>query len=435
MTGCNARVRAAMLGLALCLAVAWSRASALDLRGHGGPVRAIALSDDGRDAVTASFDSTVIVWSLAQGQARRVLRFHQGAVNTVVMLAAGRFATAGEDGRIALWDRTGTQPGRVLSGHSAPVVSLAASGDGTRLVSASWDGTARLWSLESGTALILADHRANVNGAAFLASGQVVTAAYDGQLRLFSASGALLRQWALGVPASGLLVTRDDEIVLAMADGSVRFADVARGVHASISVSEAPIVALAASRDGALLAAAGFRGALALIDRAGRRLERRMDGPAFPLWSLAFSPDGREVLTGGADRLVRRWSVATGEPVQPLTGGEGSDVPARLKDHPGAVVFRACSACHTLTPADGNRARPSLHGLFGRRIASLAGYDYSPELRTLDIVWTRETLGKLFELGPAAYTPGSKMPEQRVIRAEDREALADFLAEAQAMLR
>jgi cytochrome c len=93
-------------------------------------------------------------------------------------------------------------------------------------------------------------------------------------------------------------------------------------------------------------------------------------------------------------------------------------------------VFRGCVACHTLSPDQGNRAGPSLHGIFGRRIASLPGYNYSEALKHLDIVWTPETLAKLFEIGPARYTPGTKMPEQRIGFPEDRDALVNFLERA-----
>jgi cytochrome c len=71
-----------------------------------------------------------------------------------------------------------------------------------------------------------------------------------------------------------------------------------------------------------------------------------------------------------------------------------------------------------------------LHGIIGRRIASLPGYNYSEALKHLDIVWTPETLAKLFEIGPARYTPGTKMPEQRIGSPEDREALIQFLERA-----
>src|SRR5438034_684940 len=57
------------------------------LRGHGGPVRALAISPDGQTAVTGSFDSTAIRWSLARNAAEQVLRFHADAVNAVVLPA------------------------------------------------------------------------------------------------------------------------------------------------------------------------------------------------------------------------------------------------------------------------------------------------------------------------------------------------------------
>jgi cytochrome c len=93
-------------------------------------------------------------------------------------------------------------------------------------------------------------------------------------------------------------------------------------------------------------------------------------------------------------------------------------------------VFRACVACHTLGPGGGNRAGPSLAGLFGRKIATLPDYRYSAALQQLDIVWTPETVARLFEVGPEAYTPGTTMPEQRIGSADDRSALVEFLAKA-----
>jgi cytochrome c len=48
----------------------------------------------------------------------------------------------------------------------------------------------------------------------------------------------------------------------------------------------------------------------------------------------------------------------------------------------------------------------------------------------MSIVWTPETVSKLFEVGPAAYTPGTKMPEQTIPNPEDREALVRFLEKA-----
>src|SRR5882672_11889799 len=73
------------------------------LRGHGGPVRALAVSPDGERAVSGSFDTSAILWSLKRNAAEQVLRGHDSAVNAVAMLSDGRIVTGGEDGKIAVW--------------------------------------------------------------------------------------------------------------------------------------------------------------------------------------------------------------------------------------------------------------------------------------------------------------------------------------------
>lgn len=415
--------RTAWIVLAMAVSAA---APAADLRGHGGPVRAILLAGD--TAITAGFDTTIIRWDLTRGSARQVLRFHEGAVNALAILPEGGLASAGEDRRIALWAREGDAPLRILDGHAGPVAALALSPDGKALASASWDGTARLWDLASGQARIIEGHRGPVNAALFLPDGGLVTGGYDGTLRLHPREGAATVV-ELGLPVNTMVIA-GDEIVVAGADGVLRFVDFSGRLRGELEVAEVPVVALAVDRDGNRLGAAGFRGALALIDRKSRSIARKLAGPAFPLWSLAFSPDGAEILTGGADRLVRRWSVATGEPANPVVTEATEARVAAFAGHPGAEVFKACIACHTLSEHDGNRAGPSLHGVMGRRIASASGYAFSPALKGMSIIWSRETVARLFEIGPAAYTPGTKMPEQTITSAAEREALVDFLEKA-----
>ena len=94
--------------------------------------------------------------------------------------------------------------------------------------------------------------------------------------------------------------------------------------------------------------------------------------------------------------------------------------------------FATCLLYTSDAADEGNRAGPTLAGIFGRKIANLPGYNFSDALKKLDIVWTPETVAKLFEVGPMAYTPGTKMPEQRIGSAEDRAALVQFLEKATA---
>jgi cytochrome c len=197
-----------------------------------------------------------------------------------------------------------------------------------------------------------------------------------------------------------------------------------------MQASPTPVISLSVSRDGALVAAAGIRGSVAVIERKERKLARTLVGPGLPVWSVAFLPDSRTILTGGTDRTIRRWDAITGDHIGAIAIDERQDPLAAYAGDPGAEIYRACVACHTLSPDEGNRAGPTLAGIFGRRIATLPGYNFSDALKKLDIVWTPETVAKLFEVGPAEYTPGTKMPEQRIGSAEDRKALTDFLAKA-----
>jgi cytochrome c len=402
------------------------------LRGHGGPVRALAISPDGMSAISGSFDTSAIRWSLQRNAAEQVLRFHDGAVNAVALFADGRIATSGEDARIAIWKPGEPKPQVVLEGHTAPVVALAVSPDGATLASASWDRTARLWPLAGGAARTIEGHQQNVNAVAFTPDGRsLVTAGYDATLRIWPLAGTGSPViTTLPTPLNAAAVAPDGEIVTAGADGTVYFLSPAGELRAEAKAGEAPVIALAVSGDGALVAAAGIRGSVAVIERAGRTLARTLVGPGLPVWSVGFLPDNRTLLTGGTDRMLRRWDAATGDPIGSVVTGGTEDALAAYAGDPGAEVFRACVACHTLKPDQGNRAGPTLAGIFGRRIATLPGYNFSPALKNLDIVWTPETVAKLFEVGPATYTPGTKMPEQRIGAAEDRDALVRFLEKA-----
>src|SRR5215203_1748713 len=320
------------------------------LRGHGGPVRAVAVSPDGRLALSGSFDQSAILWSLDQGTALAVLRFHDGAVNAVAALADGRFASGGEDGRIALWKAGETAPIRVIEAHKGPIVALAVSPDGSAIASASWDGTARVSPLVGdGPARVLNGHQGNVNGVAFAPGGRLVTAGYDATLRIFPPDEGAPAVVTLPTPLNAVAVAPDGEIVAGGADGGLRILTADGKPRAEVEIGPTPIIALALSPDGGRIAAATIGGAVAIVERASATTAFTLVGPGLPVWSLGFLP-------GGSDRVVRRWDMKRGEPIGPVAMARPDDFLAGFKGDRGAELFQACAACHTLTPDGGNRA-------------------------------------------------------------------------------
>jgi cytochrome c len=394
-------------------------------------VRALAVSPDGTQALSGSFDTSVIRWSLTRNAAEQVLRFHDGAVNAVAYLKDGRIATAGADAHIAIWTPSHQQPDKILDGHIGPIASLAVSPDGMTLASASWDHTVRLWPLNGGEQSVHEGNTQNVNSVAFSPDGEnVISAGYDTTVRIWPLKGGSETVRNLPTPLNAVAVAPDGEIIAAGANGKVYFLSPTGNVLGEVEAAPTPVIAIAISPDGNLVAAAGIRGSVAVIERKTRTLAHTLVGPGLPVWSIAFFPDSRTLLTGGTDRIIRRWDASSGEPVGTIVVGAPEDPLAAFAGDHGADVFRACVACHTLSSDEGNKAGPSLAGIFGRKIATLPGYNYSDALKQMNIVWTPETVSKMFELGPMTYTPGTKMPEQTIGSEDDRKALVEFLAKA-----
>ncbi|MGH6944228.1 MAG: c-type cytochrome, partial [Geminicoccaceae bacterium] len=160
----------------------------------------------------------------------------------------------------------------------------------------------------------------------------------------------------------------------------------------------------------------------------GGSLVRAVDAIARPIWAVAFVGSD-VVLSGGGDGVVRHWDVEGGAD-HGAVAAAAPDATGGATGSRGAALFRKCSACHTLTSDGGNRAGPTLHGLFGRPAGVVRGYPYSDALRRSEVIWTEATVSELFRQGPAEFVPGSKMPLQQMPNAQDRADLIEFLRQA-----
>jgi cytochrome c len=400
------------------------------LNEHGGPVKGVAVAPDGEHALTASFDYSIILWDLPHEKALAHLYGHEAAVNDVVFLPDERALSASDDGTVGLWDLQQQKLITRLNGHQGKVAAVAVAPDARFAASAGWDRTVRIWDLERRMQMHELDGIDNVNTVEFVPDGtRLVAGTSDGSIQSWRVADGtqvmVLKPHDFGVTALDLAPDGRTG-VSASIDETVQLWDLERSEPLeTLFGHEGPVLAVALSPDGELVASGGADGTV--------RVWRRGDGDrlhvyarhAGPVWSVAFHPDGETLLSGGTDGLVLTYDL-TNDGAEPAPARA---VAAALPDDGsrGAELFRKCVACHTVTPDSDHRAGPTLHRLFGRRAGADPDYPYSAALQQSDLIWTEETVARLFEVGPDVLVPGSKMPLQRMPNAADRAALVAYL--------
>jgi uncharacterized caspase-like protein/WD40 repeat protein len=176
---------------------------------HTARISSISVDDSGHYLVTASDDKTLRLWELATGRLLRVLRPPIGQGNEGKMYAAAMspdgsiVAGAGWSGlewdgahSIYIFDRTSGRMLRRITGLPQSIPHLAFSPDG-RVLIATFHGKQGVRFYATADGRLLAedrDYQAETYGASFDKSGRVVTASYDGVLRLYGRDFRLLEQ-------------------------------------------------------------------------------------------------------------------------------------------------------------------------------------------------------------------------------------------------
>src|SRR5262249_21686104 len=135
-------------------------------------VHALAFAPDGKTLAAAggtpAESGVVELWTWPGGKLLGRLEGHDDLVYDVAWLSSGTLATAGADRTVRLWDAATRRATATLTGHSGPVLALAAAPDGSLLCSGSADHTIRVWELPSGKLLrSLNNHLGPVHALAF----------------------------------------------------------------------------------------------------------------------------------------------------------------------------------------------------------------------------------------------------------------------------
>ena len=424
-----------MLRLALIFLLAGAPLWAADFRtlvGHGGPIMDTAISEDGRFALTGSFDNSVGYWTLG-GEEVVWLEGHEAAVKSVLFLGDGRAASGGDDFAVEIWDLASRERLHRLEGHEGQVNGLAVSPDGRLLASAAWDGAIRLWDIETGAALAeMTGHESSVSDVVFSRDGSMLySASADGTIRMWDVAAGqearLLVKHGFGV---NKLLIGEGWLAYGAVDGGTRVLDTATDeVIADLTLERRPILSLALSPDGRMMAVGDGEGFVMTVETDTWTIADDYRAAANgPVWALAFTADGEGLLAGGIDDTAYIWPVANelDAPIMATRQRGFLADPASMSN--GERQFRRkCSICHSLSEDGVRRAGPTLAGLFGRQAGSVEGYLYSDTVANLGFEWNEDTIDKLFDLGPDHFIPGSKMPMQRIVKPEDRVDLIEYL--------
>ena len=346
-----------------------------DFTGHSEAIESLAFSADGKSLVSASDDETARIWEAGTGRPLAELRGHDGTVYSAVFAPAGKtVVTGGQDRTIRTWS-TSSDPVRVelprLDDQRLHDVAFDSTGE--RIVTASEDRTARIWALSHGRLLHVLPHGHGVDdwveSGRFSRDGRlVVTAAADGTAKVWQASSGALAA-TLGRPAETPLLDAafsPDALLVATAGQAgenggpvVRlwrwrqrkpimerggFADRADGVAFSpsgalvagaggaevrvwrvddgllLAVLRGPggLTSVAFDPSRELVAAGGSSGAWLWDLRKKRRLARLTRAV---VTAVAFSGDGRYLVTAGHDGVARVWTVPGGDLVTALRSG------------------------------------------------------------------------------------------------------------------
>jgi len=219
-----------------------------ELKGHGGWVTAIATTSEEPDMVlSASRDKSIIMWSLVReegkyGVAQKRLTGHGHYVQDVAISSDGQFALSGSwDGTLRLWDLNTGNTTRRFVGHTKDVLSVAFSADNRQIVSGSRDKTINLWNTLGQLKFTIVDdgHKEWVSCVRFspnLNTPLIVSAGWDKVVKVWNLNHCKIRTNLLGHTGyvNSVTVSPDGSLCASGGkDGTAMLWDLNEGRHLS----------------------------------------------------------------------------------------------------------------------------------------------------------------------------------------------------------
>ncbi|HLE45632.1 MAG TPA: S8 family serine peptidase [Thermoplasmata archaeon] len=319
----------------------WAGAGALhdetawaDTYDPAGGVVALAWSPDARWLASGGRDHQVIVWNTTSWTPQTILNGHHGRIASVAWNGASTRLAVGYDDigsrtqyAVDVWQAPAWTLDRSYTIHSGAVNDLTFNPAGTRIATASADGTAKVYDLATQAVLTLA-HPAPVTGIAWSSTNTIATTSANGELRIWSAAGILLRApYVYGAPLNDVawhpggtflaLAGQDGRIAMfeaatgnTMSDGSGHFGNPV--LHVDFNPAGDALVsssAVSARFDPSLaIWSVTNWDSFVLTDQRFGAHSTATVGYGVP--AAEYSASGAQIASGGLDAVVKTWSSA-----------------------------------------------------------------------------------------------------------------------------